>query len=73
MGISKFICNYEVNEASVHDRPIFDELLDSDNSSRDIYADSAYRSEEQITRLKESGYRERIQRKGYINHKLTWC
>jgi len=68
----KLIRKYEVTEASVHDSQIFEEILDRENSSRDVYADSAYRSEDQIARLKEAGYREHIQRKGYRNNKLTW-
>jgi hypothetical protein len=36
--------NDEVSDASVHDRQKFDDLMDKDNSSSDIWADSAYRS-----------------------------
>lgn len=66
----KFIRKYAVTGAQVHDSNIFEELL-SCNTSRDVYADSAYRSEEKIKQLKNNGYRERINRKGTRNRKLT--
>ena len=67
----KLIRDYDITEANVHDSNVFDELLDSDNSNKDVWADSAYRSEEQEDRLKEKGYRSKIQRKGCKNKKLT--
>lgn len=67
----KLIRRYHVTSANVHDSNIFDELLDPGNTSRDVWADSAYRSEDAIGRLKENGYREHLQRKGSRNHKLT--
>ncbi len=39
----KLIRDYEVTAASVHDSQVFEELLDEDNSSRDVWANSAYR------------------------------
>lgn len=60
----KLIRHYQTTDASVHDSQVFDELLDPDNSSADVWADSAYRSEEQEARLEEAGYRSQIQRKG---------
>jgi len=44
----KLIRSYEVTSASVHDSQVFEGLLDEDNSSRDVWADSAYRSEEKL-------------------------
>ena len=41
----KLIRDYEVTSAEVHDSQVFFELL-SDNSARDAWADSAYRSNE---------------------------
>jgi IS5 family transposase len=38
----KFIRNYEVTPANVHDSQVFEELLDLDNDSREVYGDSAY-------------------------------
>ena len=66
----KFVRKYAVTSAEVHDSNIFEELL-SCNTSRDVYADSAYRSEEKLKQLKNNGYRERINRKGTRNRKLT--
>lgn len=60
----KLIRKYQTTDASVHDSVVFDELLDADNSSADVWADSAYRSQEQESRLEEAGYRSQVQRKG---------
>ena len=67
----KFIRSYEVTDASVHDSRVFTELLDPCNTSRDVWADSAYRSEESLKELQEQGFREHIQRKGSRHKKLT--
>ncbi len=67
----KLIRSYEVTPASVHDSQVFEDLLDEDNSSRDVWADSAYRSEEKLRELKERNYREHLQRKGCRHKKLT--
>lgn len=61
---NKVIRHYEVTDASVHDSKVFEELLDADNSSAAVWADSAYRSEEKERRLAELGYRSHVQRKG---------
>ena len=67
----KLIRSYEVTSASVHDSRVFEGLLDEDNSSRDVWADSAYRSEEKLRELKQRKYREHLQRKGCRHKKLT--
>ena len=67
----KLIRGYEVTPASVHDSQVFEALLDEDNSSRDVWADSAYRSEEKLEELKKRKYREHLQRKGCRHKKLT--
>jgi len=67
----KLIRAYAVTDAAVHDSQIFSELLDATNSSRDVWADSAYRSEENRTELERRGYREHLQRKGCRHKKLT--
>jgi IS5 family transposase len=67
----KFIRAYVVTSANVHDSKVFEELLDPNNSSKDVWADSAYRSQEAIKSLKEQGYREHLQRKGSRSRKLT--
>jgi len=68
---NKIIRDYEVTPASVHDSHVFEQLLDDDNSSRDVWADSAYGSAEKRDILEEEGYRDHIQRKGCRNKKLT--
>jgi len=68
---NKLIRKYKVTDASVHDSQVFDELLDRGNTSKDVWADSAYRSEEQEESLKEKGYRSRIHRRAYKNKPLT--
>lgn len=67
----KLIRGYAVTDASVHDSNVFEDILDSGNSSRDVWADSAYRSSERIENLEATGYREHIQRKGYRDKPLT--
>jgi transposase, IS5 family len=67
----KLIRSYEVTSASVHDSQVFESLLDEDNSSRDVWADSAYRSEEKLRELKKQKYREHLQHKGCKHKKLT--
>ena len=67
----KFIRKYKVTDAAVHDSNVFEELLDKKNSSRDVYADSAYRSDEKLKMLDKKGYREHIQRKGCRYKPLT--
>lgn len=67
----KLIRCFEVTSADAHDSNVFDELLDAGNTSRDVWADSAYRSQDRIAELQEMGYREHLQRKGSRNRKLT--
>ena len=67
----KLIRDYEVTPASVHDSQVFEDLLDEDNRSRDVWADSAYRSEEKLEELKKRKYREHLQPKGCRRKKLT--
>lgn len=47
------------------------ELLDPKNSSRAVWADSAYRSQEKLAILSEKGYRTHLQRKGCRHRTLT--
>ncbi|MGA7951445.1 MAG: transposase, partial [Thiobacillaceae bacterium] len=58
----KLIRDYRVSDASEHDSQKLDELLTRGNTSRDVYADSAYRSAETEQKLKARGFRSRIQR-----------
>jgi transposase, IS5 family len=60
----KLIRDYDVTPASVHDSNVFEQLLDHNNSSRDVWADSAYGSCQKLTALEELGFRSHVQRKG---------
>lgn len=61
---NKLIRSFDVTDASVHDSNVFEELLDADNSSADVWADSAYSSQEKEETLAELGYRSKVHRKG---------
>lgn len=58
----KLVRKYVVTDASVHDSQTLNELLDSGNTSRSVWADSAYRSEAAAASPKAQGYRSRIHR-----------
>lgn len=61
----KLIRAYDVTNASVHDSRVFDQLLDPDNTGKQVWADSAYRSEEIDQTLKKRGLKNEIKYKGY--------
>jgi len=67
----KLIRKWEVTSASVHDGRVFEELLDEGNTSREVWADAAYASREREERMKEGGWRTRIQRKGNRHRGLS--
>lgn len=66
----KLIRDYEVTSASVHDSQVFKEIL-ADNTAKDIWADSAYRSEDHEQELKKSGYRSHVHKKGTRGRPLS--
>src|SRR5882724_6853528 len=67
----KLIRRYEVSDASVHDSQTLDALLNKDNTSQDVYADSAYRSAEAEAKLTARGFRSRIHQRGSRSHTLS--
>ncbi len=67
----KLIRDYEVTDASVHDSQTLDELIDADNTSSDVWGDSAYRSAETERKLAGQGYRSHIHHKGNRGKPLT--
>ena len=67
----KLIRRYEVTDAAVHDSQPLDALLIKGNTSRDVFADSAYRSAETEAKLKDDGFRSRIHRRASRNHPLS--
>lgn len=66
----KFIRRYMVTDASVHDSQELETILDP-NNEQELWADSAYRSEEQEARLKERGITSHIHERAYRNKPLT--
>jgi IS5 family transposase len=72
-GKHKIIREYEVTDAATHDSQTFEQLLDKDNSSKDVWADSAYYSKEHLRLLRKRGHREHIHRKGCRNKILSEC
>lgn len=68
---NKIIRKYKVTPTATHDSNVFEEILDKNNSSKDVFADSAYRSKESLEELETLGFREHIQRKGCKNKKLS--
>jgi IS5 family transposase len=60
----KFVRDYEVTDASVHDSQALDDLIDAGNTSSQLWGDSAYRSAETERSLGEKGYRSHIHHKG---------
>ena len=69
----KFIREIETDTASPHDSQHFDQVFDTANTSRDVYADRGYPSEAREAWLEENGYRNNIQRKGKRNKPLSEC
>lgn len=66
----KLIRSYAVKDAALHDSNVFKQLL-VDNTSKYVWADSAYRSEERLDCLSQYGFREHIQLKWSRNRPLT--
>ena len=66
----KLIRNYQVTSAEVHDSNVFVDLL-VDNSSKSVWADSAYRSEAIEDSLEAAGHRSHVHKKGKRNKSLT--
>ena len=67
---NKLIRTWDVTDASVHDSQKLDDLLDAANTGRDVWADSAYRSEAAEARLAEKGYRSRIHFRAWRDNPL---
>ena len=67
----KFVRRYVVSDASVHDSQKFEDVLDTSNTASDVWADSAYRSQEIEEKLGRRGLKSRIHRRAYRNRKLS--
>jgi len=67
----KLIRRYDVTDSAVHDSQALDALLSNDNTSTDVFADSAYRSIEIEAKLKTRGFHSRIHRRAHRNRPLS--
>lgn len=67
----KLIRSWKATAANVHDSQVFEELIDPTNTRAEVWADCAYRSEEQEQALALRGYRSRIHRKGQAGKPLS--
>jgi transposase, IS5 family len=67
----KLIRKWDATDASPHDSQKLGDVLDPTNTSKEVWADSAYRSAEIEQRLKEKGYRSRIHRRAARNRPLS--
>ena len=67
----KLIRRYEVSDAAVHDSQKLEGLLNKGNTSRDVFADSAYRSAETEATLKARGFKSRIHVRAARSHPLS--
>lgn len=68
----KIIRKHETTTASVHDSQEFGNLVEEDsNDSKDVWADSAYRSAESESMLKEKELTSQVHERAYRNKPLT--
>ena len=67
----KLIRRYTVTDAAVHDSQVLEDVLLPAEAGRDVWADSAYRSEAIETQLKTRHLRSKIHHKGARNKPLT--
>jgi IS5 family transposase len=67
----KLIRRFEATQASTHDSQVFKELLDPSLKTGAVWADSAYRTPDNLSFLKARKIKERINEKGYRGHPLT--
>ena len=67
----KLIRTWQVTDASVHDSQPFQQLLDPNNTGKQVWADSAYRSEKIDQTLKQKRLENQIHYKGYRQAPLS--
>jgi IS5 family transposase len=66
-----FIRQHHVTDAAVHDSQELETVLDPDNADDEVWADSAYRSEENERKLELEEYKSQIHEKAYRNAPLS--
>lgn len=69
----KLIRKLKVSTASEHDTHHLEDVLDTSNTSRDVYTDKGYVDGEREARLKDQGWRMQIQRKAAKGKPLSEC
>lgn len=67
----KVIRDYAVTDASVHESQVVDQILDTTNTGKRVWGDSAYRSKTIEHLLKNNGYKSRIHRQSNWKNKLS--
>ena len=67
----KLVRRYGVSGASVHDSQKFEGVLYTGNTASDVWADSAYRSDEIEEKLAERGLKSRIHNRAYRNRERS--
>ncbi len=67
----KLVRKFGVTHAALHDSQYLENLLDDNNTSSQVWADSAYRSRANFWILAQRGFQERFQRKSQCNQPLT--
>ena len=69
---TKLIINWNVSPANVHDSKMFEVLLNDDPPlGHEVYADSAYRSREKVSLLRQKGTKPMINYKGKRSKPLS--
>lgn len=67
----KIIRKWAATDASPHDSQKLDDILDENNTAKDVWADSAYRSTEIEAKLRSRGLKSRIHRRRARNRPLS--
>jgi IS5 family transposase len=68
---SKFIQDYVVTDASVHDSQALSGLLDASDAGQELYGDSAYTGAKQEKTIKKYKMKNKVNEKGHRNKPLT--
>lgn len=68
---SKLIEEYQVSVNSLHDSQALEDVLGDEDENQNLYADSAYRSQEIEEMLKGKGIKSKVHEKGYRGKPLT--
>src|SRR3981081_2531560 len=63
--------DYQTQKQRRNDSQKFEDVLDTSNTASDVWADSAYRSDEIEEKLAARGLKSRIHRRAYRNRKLS--